>query len=76
MISTQFDGYLRQNRLIQRGTDYHTVAVIGAQSSGKSKSLSLPPKRQLFMILFLGTLLNLLFDTNFEILDAQKLGRA
>ena len=28
------------------------------------------------MTLFVGTLLNLLFDTKFEILDAQKLGRA
>jgi hypothetical protein len=47
MISTQFDGYLRQNRLMQRGTEYHTVAVIGAQSSGKSKSIFLLPKSQL-----------------------------
>ena len=67
--STQFEGYLRQNRLMQRGIEYHTVAVIGAQSSGKSKH-SFPALMRL-----LGTLLNLLFDTKFEILDAQKLGR-
>ena len=42
--------------MIQRGTDYRTVAVIGCQSSGKS------------------TLLNLLFDTTFIVMDEQ-LGR-
>ena len=57
---------------MQRGTEYHTVAVIGAQSSGKSKSHTFPA----LMRLFVGTLLNLLFDTKFEILEAQKLGRA
>ena len=36
-ISKQFERYLRENDLYNRGTDYHTVAVIGAQSSGKSK---------------------------------------
>ena len=61
---------------MQRGTEYHTVAVIGAQSSGKSKSLFLLLSRQLFIILFVVTLLNILLDTNFEILDAQKLGCA
>ena len=40
--------------MIQRGTDYSTVAVIGCQSSGKS------------------TLLNLLFDTTFEVMDESK----
>ena len=36
------------------GKNYNTIAIIGAQSSGKS------------------TLLNKLFDTNFEIMSADK----
>ena len=40
--------------MIERGSDYRTVAVIGCQSSGKS------------------TLLNLLFDTTFEIMDETQ----
>ena len=40
--------------MIERGSDYQTVAVIGCQSSGKS------------------TLLNLLFDTTFEIMDETQ----
>lgn len=40
--------------MMDRGTDYKTVAVIGCQSSGKS------------------TLLNLLFDTTFEVMDESK----
>jgi len=40
--------------MIDRGTNYKTVAVIGCQSSGKS------------------TLLNLLFDTTFEVMDESK----
>lgn len=37
-----------------KGLDYHTVAIIGSQSTGKS------------------TLLNLLFDTSFDVLDVSK----
>jgi GTPase Era involved in 16S rRNA processing len=37
--------------MMERGTNYRTVAVIGCQSSGKS------------------TLLNLLFDTTFEVMN-------
>lgn len=40
--------------MMDRGTDYRTVAVIGCQSSGKS------------------TLLNLLFDTTFEVMDESR----
>ena len=40
--------------MIERGTNYGTVAVIGCQSSGKS------------------TLLNLLFDTTFEVMDETQ----
>ena len=40
--------------MIDAGTSYRTVAVIGCQSSGKS------------------TLLNLLFDTTFEIMDETQ----
>jgi hypothetical protein len=35
--SPGFEKYLKENDLYKRGTKYHTVAVIGAQSSGKSK---------------------------------------
>ena len=40
--------------MMERGTDYRTVAVIGCQSSGKS------------------TLLNLLFDTTFEVMNEER----
>ena len=50
------------------GSRYRTVAVIGAQSSGKSKRWCFGKD--------IGTLLNMLFDTRFQILDAQKVGRA
>ena len=39
--------------MVETGSDYRTVAVIGCQSSGKS------------------TLLNLLFDTTFLVMDEQ-----
>ncbi len=35
--SKNFEKYLRAQDLLKRGTNYNTVAVIGAQSSGKSK---------------------------------------
>jgi hypothetical protein len=49
---------------MDKGTNYHTVAVIGCQSSGKSNWL-----------LNAGTLLNLLFGTNFDEMN-QDLGRS
>ena len=52
--NTKFTPWLRTNAMMERGTDYRTVAVIGCQSSGKS------------------TLLNLLFDTTFEVMDESK----
>jgi protein SEY1 len=50
--------------LYKRGTKYHSVAVIGAQSSGKSKL-----ERVEYL---LGTLLNLLFDTGFQVMDSSQ----
>ncbi|CDW88237.1 uncharacterized protein STYLEM_17355 [Stylonychia lemnae] len=40
-MNPRFEKYLKANNLFQRGTAYHTVAVIGAQSSGKSTLLNL-----------------------------------
>jgi len=56
LVSTSegFEDWIRQNKLVERGTDYRTVAVIGCQSSGKS------------------TLLNLLFDTTFDVMDETQ----
>jgi len=52
----KFQDFLKAKALVQKGTSYRTVAVIGCQSSGKS------------------TLLNLLFDTGFDVMD-KKGGR-
>ena len=47
----------KHSTLMSRGNDYSIVAILGAQSSGKS------------------TLLNLLFNTEFKVMDAAR-GRA
>ena len=54
--SEKFGEWITESKMIECGTEYRTVAVIGCQSSGKS------------------TLLNLLFDTTFIVMDEQ-LGR-
>lgn len=63
-FSRGFEKFLKQHDLIKRGNSYHTVAVIGAQSSGKSIL-----KKLQNILNYLGTLLNLLFDTRFDTLD-------
>lgn len=66
IYSPGFEKFLKTHGLMDKGNNYNTVAVIGCQSSGKSILLEF---NQTFLI---GTLLNLLFGTKFEILDANK----
>jgi len=40
-FSPTFDQYLKGRNLMERGSDYRSVAVIGGQSSGKSMKLTL-----------------------------------
>lgn len=52
---------------ISKGTDYSIVAILGPQSSGKSEYIdvySVPKSTS-------GTLLNLLFGTRFDVMDAE-----
>ena len=45
---------MKREGLLDKGTKYHVVSIIGGQSSGKS------------------TLLNAMFGTNFDMMDAKK----
>lgn len=63
-VSHNFEEFLKEKNMLKAGSSYRTVAVIGCQSSGKSKPYLWPR-------ISLGTLLNLLFSTKFEVMDGN-----
>lgn len=52
---------MKQFKLVDYGVKYQTISVIGCQSSGKSMAKNS----------IIGTLLNKLFHTNFEVMNAE-----
>jgi hypothetical protein len=61
------DKFLKDKQMMNKGNDYRTVAVIGCQSSGKSEPIKL-----VSLPLYLGTILNLLFSTKFDVMDGDE----